>query len=88
VLWHGKFSPWLPPVGDPSAPKSQWVRVRMVDNVHMCPSGVTRYSDALLADLTVLFRLPAAEAGWSTQSWVHDARFNDPPGSCPDDHPS
>jgi hypothetical protein len=87
VLLDGKFTPWLPPVGDPTAPKSQWVRVRMVDNVHMCPAGVVRYADALLADLTDIFHLSPASPGWSTQSWTGDRRYNTPPGSCPDDHP-
>jgi len=87
VLLHGKFTPWLPPPTDPRAPKSQWVRVRKVDNVHLCPAGVARYADALLADLSGIFHLPPASPGWSTQAWTRDHRYNTPPGSCPDDHP-
>ncbi|MHB8219192.1 MAG: acyltransferase family protein [Acidimicrobiales bacterium] len=87
VLLHGRFSDWLPPPTDPKAPKRQWVRVRMVDNVHMCPSGASRYADALLADMTKLFDLPPAARGWSTGSWTKDAVYSTPPGSCPDDHP-
>jgi len=83
----GKFSPWLPPSNDPAAPKSDWTRVRMVDDVHMCPAGVVRYADAVLADLSDLFHLPAAQPGWWNQSWVNDPRYNTPPGTCPNDHP-
>ena len=87
VLLHGKFTQWLPPVNDPHAPKSSWVRVRMVDRVHLCPPGVVRYSSALLVDLTTLFGLPPAKGPWYAGTWQHDPRYNDPPGTCPDDHP-
>jgi peptidoglycan/LPS O-acetylase OafA/YrhL len=87
ILLDGHYSPWLPPQGDPSAPRSSWTRVRMVDNVHLCPAGVVRYADAVLADLTMLFRLSPARAGWWNGSWQSDSRYNTPPGACPDDHP-
>jgi hypothetical protein len=87
VLLHGRFSSWLPPTTDPRAPSSEWVRVRMVDNVHMCPAGVVRYATALLADLTRLYQLSPAKSGWQTERWTDDPRYRDPPGSCPDDHP-
>ena len=47
-----RFSAWLPPVGDPHAPKDQWTRVRKLDNVHLCPEGSARYARAILTDLT------------------------------------
>lgn len=87
VLLHGRFSTWLPPANDPRAPKSRWVRVRMVDNVHMCPAGVVRYASAVLSDLTELFHLDRVGRGWWNESWTQDPRFNTPPGACPDDHP-
>ncbi len=87
ILLDGRYYPWLPPQGRPHAPRSIWVRVRMVDNVHLCPAGVVRYADAVLADLTDLYHLAPARAGWWGQSWVGDPRYNTPPGSCPDDHP-
>ncbi|HXW38448.1 MAG TPA: hypothetical protein VEJ44_02040, partial [Acidimicrobiales bacterium] len=87
VLLDGKFSAWLPPAGDPLAPRQDWVRVRMIDDVHLCPAGVTRYADALLSDFRTLFGLPAPAPGWWDGAWVHDPRYNTPPGSCPDDHP-
>jgi len=87
ILLDGRYSPWLPPQGRPHAPRSTWTRVRMIDNVHLCPAGVVRYADAVLADLTELYHLGSATAGWWRQSWIGDPRFNTPPGSCPDDHP-
>jgi peptidoglycan/LPS O-acetylase OafA/YrhL len=87
ILLDGKFSPWLPPEGHPHAPSNQWMRIRKLDNVHLCPEGSARYAAALLADMTEVFRLAPASADWSQGSWTSDANFNDPPGACPDDHP-
>ncbi len=87
ILLHGKYSAWLPPEGDPHAPSNQWLRVRKLDNVHLCPEGSARYAAALLADMTSVFRLAPAEGNWSQGTWTTDPDFNDPPGACPDDHP-
>jgi peptidoglycan/LPS O-acetylase OafA/YrhL len=87
VLLNGKYSAWLPPAGDPHAPSSAWLRVRKLDNVHLCPEGSARYADALLTDMTAVFRLPPADTNWSQGAWTSDPNFNDPPGACPDDHP-
>ncbi len=87
VLLHGRFSSWLPPVGQPNAPKSQWIRVRKIDNVHLCPEGSARYAEALLADLSPLFGLAPADPTWTEGTWTSDPNFNNPPGACPDDHP-
>jgi len=87
VVPHGHFVTWLAPAGDPSAPKSAWVRVRMADNVHMCPGGVVRYAQAVTADLQTLFHVPAPVAGWNEGPWINDPRYETPPGQCPDDHP-
>jgi peptidoglycan/LPS O-acetylase OafA/YrhL len=84
VLLDEHFTSWLPPVGMPHAPKNTWVRVRSVDGVHMCPAGIARYADAILADLTSAYHLPPAASGWAAQSWVDSAKFD---GVCPDDHP-
>ena len=85
VLLHDAFSYWLPPAGQPAAPKADWARVRMTDGVHFCPAGAARYAGAVLADLTALLHLALAPAGWQDQSWTADPRFT--PGSCPQDHP-
>ena len=87
VLLHGKESAWLPPEGVPHAPSSAWLRVRKLDNVHLCPEGSARYADALLADMTSVFRLAPSLPNWSQGAWTTDPNFNDPPGACPDDHP-
>jgi hypothetical protein len=88
VELNGKFSPWLPPETDPGAPESTWVRVRMLDSTHFCPAGAARYAGALLSDLTILYRLATPAPDWSTAGWIHDpGLYDDPPGSCPDDHP-
>jgi len=89
ILLGGRFSPWLPPAGAPHAPQADWVRVRMVDNMHLCPAGVVRYADALLVDLQHLFKLSAATSGWNEQGWINDQRFWSTGGqdACPPDHP-
>ena len=60
----------VPPKNDPTAPKDAWIRVRKLDNVHLCPEGSARYADALLADMTSVFRLPPAAGDWSQGAWV------------------
>ncbi|HXN59406.1 MAG TPA: acyltransferase family protein, partial [Acidimicrobiales bacterium] len=88
VLLDGKnYSAWLPPENDPRAPKDQWIRVRKLDNVHLCPEGSARYADALLTDMTGVFKLAPVVGDWAQGSWVFDPNFNNPPGACPDDHP-
>ncbi len=87
VLRDGRFTSWLPPADAPHTPRSEWQRVRMVDNVHLCPAGVVRYADALLSDFVELFHLSAAAPGWWNGTWTSDPRFYTPAGSCPDDHP-
>jgi len=87
VLLKNRFSSWLPPETSTAVPKAQWVRARMIDDVHLCPAGVVRYSGALLSDLTGIFHLKTASRGWWNGAWATDPRYNDPPGACPDDHP-
>jgi peptidoglycan/LPS O-acetylase OafA/YrhL len=88
LLLDGHFSSWLPPAGSPQAPADQWIRIRKLDNVHMCPDGSARYANALLSDVTAILHLTPATPTWAQGAWVSDPNFNDPPGSCPDDHPS
>jgi peptidoglycan/LPS O-acetylase OafA/YrhL len=88
VELHGHFAAWLPPESDPAAPQSSWVRVRMLDDTHFCPAGAALYAGALASDLTELYHLPAPAREWFTGAWTNDdAVYNQPPGSCPDDHP-
>ncbi len=87
VLLHGRPFAWLPPEGKAHAPSAEWIRVRKLDDVHLCPEGSARYADALLADLTSVMGLAPAQGNWSQGPWTSDPNFNDPPGACPDDHP-
>ena len=89
VLLHGQFATWLPPEGRPDAPKSSWLRVRQVDNVHFCPAGAARYAAALIADLTPMFGLGPPSANWLEGAWTDNFlayRFPSA-GDCPNDHP-
>ncbi len=88
VLWHGKYSTWLPAGNDPHTPLDQWIRVRKLDNVHLCAEGAARYAQALLTDMTALFKLAPADPAWVQGTWTGDSDYNDPPGACPDDHPT
>jgi hypothetical protein len=87
VLLGGRFSTWLPPPTEPHAPAADWVRVRMIDDVHLCPAGAVRYADAVLADVTDLYHLAPPKGAWWDGSWTSDPRYDDPTDSCPDDHP-
>ncbi len=93
VELDGHYSAWLPGAGtEPTPPPHDWVRVRMVDNVHLCPAGAARYADALLADMSHMFGLSRPSQDWSTGAWTRDPRFARAVGlsgsPCPDDHPS
>jgi hypothetical protein len=89
VLLDGRYTAWLPPEGDPHAPLSQWVRVRFVDNVHLCPAGAARYAAALFADLRSVVRLPSPAPTWWNGDWRlnHVAYTFPTPANCPNDHP-
>jgi hypothetical protein len=87
LTWHGKFAAWLPPHDDPHTPLDQWVRVRKLDVIHLCAEGVARYAEALLTDMTALFKLAPASPEWAQGPWRDISEYNTPPGSCPDDHP-
>jgi len=84
---QGKYSAWLPPESDLRAPKDEWIRVRKLDDVHLCPEGSARYGDALLEDMTSVFHLAPPIGDWSQGGWVTGPDFNNPPGACPADHP-
>ena len=89
VELDGRFSSWLAPPGEPDVPTSQWVRVRSVDGTHLCPAGAARYASALASDLRDLVDLPAPQGAWWQGPWVNDgAVYDNPSGSCPDDHPT
>jgi peptidoglycan/LPS O-acetylase OafA/YrhL len=89
VLLHGRFSDWLPPEGDPTAPQRMWERVRMTDNVHLCPAGAARYAAALYSDLRSFIPLPSPSATWWSGAWRLDyVPYRYPTATvCPNDHP-
>ena len=88
ILRNGRYSSWLPPIGDPSANAAQWVRVRKLDEIHLCAAGSARIGDAVSEDFASIFGLKAPPRSWLNGDWTSDPDFNDPPGACPNDHPS
>lgn len=87
VELHGRFTSFLPPGNRWSLPKSRWVRVRSVDDVHFCPAGAARYAAALFADLSSMYHLAAPNPAWTSWAWSRGAQFEQPPGNCPNNHP-
>jgi peptidoglycan/LPS O-acetylase OafA/YrhL len=77
----GLFLTWM------RTPAGGWVRARKLDNIHMCPYGAAEFGALVTAELTPLLHLGAVQPGWEFASWTKDARYNDPPGACPDDKP-
>jgi peptidoglycan/LPS O-acetylase OafA/YrhL len=77
----GLFLTWM------RTPGGAWVRARKLDNTHMCPYGAAKFGALVTAELTPLLHLGALEPGWEFGPWTKDARYNDPPGACPDDQP-
>ncbi len=77
----GRFFTWFPTAG------TDWVRARKLDNAHFCPLGAAEFGQLLTNDLSEMLPLPAPAPGWQLGAWIHDPRYNDPPGACPDDQP-
>ena len=87
VLLDGKFTTWLPPSTDPDTPRDQWVRVRMIDDVHLCPAGRGPLRRRRPGRPDAPVPPGPGPGGVVGSTWVNDPRYNTPPGSCPDDHP-
>jgi hypothetical protein len=64
-----------------------WIRARKVDNVHLCPYGAAELGALVAAELVPDVHLGPMWPGWETEAWVHDGRYNRPPGACPADQP-
>jgi len=77
----GRFFTWH------RTPAGSWVRARKLDNTHLCPYGAAEFGALLLRELTPALHLAPPAAGWQLGSWVNSPNYNEPPGSCPDDHP-
>jgi hypothetical protein len=78
---NGQYSTWLP------GPGGAWSRARKTDNFHVCPTGAAAMGQAVLDQLSPVLGLPPAMPGWWTGSWTRNSTYDDPSGSCPDDHP-
>ena len=77
----GRFITWM---RDPSG---AWLRIRKVDNVHMCPYGAAEWGALTTQDLTSALGLGPMTGPWQLGPWTKDRRYNDPPGACPADQP-
>jgi hypothetical protein len=78
---NGQYSTRLP------RPGGVWSRARKTDNFHVCPTGAAAMGQAVLDQLSPVLGLPPPMPGWWTGSWTRSSTYNDPRGSCPDDHP-
>jgi hypothetical protein len=77
----GRYLAWL------RTPDAKWLRARKLDNTHFCPYGAAEFGAFITQDLTSELHLSAMRPGWEFGSWIHDRRYNDPPGACPADKP-
>lgn len=87
VLLKGGFTSWLAPLGSPRAPRSDWVRVRTIDNVHLCPAGAARYALAVETDLARAWGRTSVPIDWLSGRWASNPIYDTPVGACPADHP-
>jgi hypothetical protein len=76
-----RFMTWM------RVPGGGWIRARKLDNTHMCPYGAALFGSAIVNALREPLQLGAMAPGWETGSWIHEGRYNDPPGACPADQP-
>jgi peptidoglycan/LPS O-acetylase OafA/YrhL len=77
----GRFSTWF------RTPSGSWIRARKLDNTHFCPYGAAEFGALITKDLSAQLHLANLSPGWELGRWVHDPRYNDPPGACPADQP-
>ncbi|MDE3087656.1 MAG: acyltransferase [Acidobacteriota bacterium] len=87
---QGAFTSWLPPHDLWTAPVHEWVRVRTIDNIHVCPAGITRYSAPVLSDMISIFHLAPSTGAWWRDRVIRFNLYESPGGiayNCPGDHP-
>jgi hypothetical protein len=80
----GSFRTWF------QSPDGRYVRVRQIDNIHLCPFGAAALANALTEDLVGILGLPSPAPGWEFGSWTQLPRYQVGPlgpGACPDDQP-
>jgi hypothetical protein len=81
---HGRFLTWAPVGGGLD------VRVRQVDNIHLCPFGAAELAQLIVASLGDAVGLRSPVPGWEHGPWALDQRYNvgvAGPGACPTDQP-
>ncbi|MGH9046376.1 MAG: hypothetical protein ACRDVW_03575 [Acidimicrobiales bacterium] len=80
----GRFLTWTRSV------TGKWVRIRQLDNAHLCPYGAAEMGQLVIDDLQPMLGLPTPQPGWQDGSWSGDEQFNigiGGPGACPVDQP-
>ena len=87
VELDGRFSPWVSPPRDQTAPASTWDRIRRVDGVHLCPPGIVLYSAAIAADTSSAFGVPEPTGRWWVNGWQRSPIIESGEQYCPADHP-
>jgi peptidoglycan/LPS O-acetylase OafA/YrhL len=88
VELDGRFSSWLAPPRDPSAPEPTWDRVRRLDGLHLCAPGIELFAAAIAADAESVWHLPPPAAGWWVDGWQRSSIVTSGQQYCPSDHPS
>jgi hypothetical protein len=81
---HDRFLTWAPAGGGLD------VRVRQVDNIHLCPFGAAELAQLIVASLGDAVGLRSPVPGWERGPWTLDQRYNigvAGPGACPADQP-
>jgi peptidoglycan/LPS O-acetylase OafA/YrhL len=91
VEFKGRYSTWLPDRGRTLARQDEWARVRTLDDIHLCPPGLTRYAAPVLQDLTTVLHLSPPKHPWWNSYVIAVAGFDSATSSfglaCPPDHP-
>ncbi|HEY2427415.1 MAG TPA: acyltransferase family protein, partial [Acidimicrobiales bacterium] len=77
----GRFVTWM------RTPTGTWIRARKLDGAHLCPYGAAELGALVVGDLASALRLGPLAPGWESGPWIHDHRYDDPPGACPADQP-
>ncbi len=80
---QGRFLTWASTGGHE-------VRVRQVDNIHLCPFGAIELTQVIVGDLAGVLGLAPPAAGWQSGPWTADRRYAvgvAGPGACPNDPP-
>lgn len=68
----------------------RFVRLRQVDNIHLCPFGAAAFASLLVGDLSAMVGLAPPAAGWQFGSWTQNPEYSvgaAGPGACPADQP-